>query len=41
MENDGLTGRGVVLEAHGGHQVYEESIALLPEHCVSIELNPE
>ena len=41
MEDDGWTGRGVVLEAHGGNQVYEESIALLPELGMLIGLKPK
>lgn len=40
MENDIRTGGRVVLEAHSGHQVYEESIALLPEPSMLLDLNP-
>ena len=41
MEDDGRTWRGVVLETHGGNQVYEESIAPLPELGMLIDLNPK
>ena len=41
MDNDGRTWRGVVLETHGGNQVYEESIALLPELGMLIDLKPK
>lgn len=40
MENDGWTRGRVVLEAHSGHQVNEESIALLPELSVLLDVNP-
>ena len=40
MEDDGFTGRTIVLEAHGGHQVYEESVALLPELSVLADESP-
>lgn len=40
MENDIRTGGGVVLEAHTGHQVNEESIALLPEPSMLVDKNP-
>lgn len=40
MENDIRTRGGVVLEAHTGHQVNEESIALLPEPSMLVDKNP-
>lgn len=40
MENNSRTGRRVVLEAHTGHQVNEESVALLSELSMLVERNP-
>lgn len=40
MDNDIRTGGRVVLEAHSGHQVNEESIALLPELSMLVDKNP-
>lgn len=39
MENDIWTWGRVVLEAHAGHQVNEESIALLPEPSMLVYKN--
>lgn len=40
MKNDSCTRGVIVLEAHDRHQVYEESIAPLPELRVSVDENP-
>lgn len=41
MADDIRTGRRVVLETHSGHQVNEESVALLPEPGVLVDKTPE
>ncbi len=41
MVDDVLTGRSAVLEAHGGHQINEESIASLSEQYILIEETPK
>lgn len=40
MADDIRRGRRVVLEAHAGHQVNEESVALLPEPGVLVDKTP-
>lgn len=40
MENDIWRGGRVVLEAHSGHQVNEESVALLPELSMLVDQYP-
>lgn len=40
MEDDGWAGGRIVLEAHSGHQVNEESIALLSELGMFVDYNP-
>lgn len=40
MVDDIGTGWRVVLEAHAGHQVNEESVAPLPEPGVLVDQNP-
>lgn len=40
MEDDVSAGRSVVLEAHGGHQINEESIASLSEQCILTDETP-
>ncbi len=41
MVDDVFTGRSGVLEAHGGHQINEESIASCSEQCILTEETPK